>query len=269
MRGHSVSAAPESPSMFGQRAAIRYTDLQLNFRRVATAATATQPVVRSGSFPVPSTTIQPFLKRLSLARDDIPSFDSYPFSIPAVRHLYDLELHPKVTFFVGENGTGKSTLLEAIAVAEGFNPEGGSRNFSFTTRESHSQLFEHLKFERGLRRLNRSDGYFFRAESYFNVATEIERMDAVESKAAKVIQSYGNRSLHEQSHGESFWSLVTNRFGGDGLYLFDEPEAAAGISPPGTAAGKQKKELPRISPDWATRWFAPRRCQRRSATGGH
>ena len=169
---------------------------------------------------------QPFLKQVSLAHDEVESFDRYPYSIPAVRYLNDLKLHPKVTFFVGENGTGKSTLLEAIAIAEGFNPEGGSRNFSFATRDSHSELFANLKFERGIRRLRHSDGYFFRAESYFNVATEIERLDEIESDEPEVIKSYGERSLHEQSHGESFWSLVSNRFGGDGLYLFDEPEAA-------------------------------------------
>lgn len=170
---------------------------------------------------------QPFLKRVSLRRDDVPSFDDYPFAIPAVRFLDELVLHPQVTFFVGENGTGKSTLLEAIAVAEGFNPEGGSRNFTVSTRDSHSELFTHLKFERGFRRLRRSDGYFFRAESYFNVATEIERLDDIPTQEQpKIIKSYGGCSLHEQSHGESFWSLVSNRFGGDGFYLLDEPEAA-------------------------------------------
>lgn len=170
--------------------------------------------------------VPPFLRRVLLVDDDRGACDAYPFSIPAIRQLSDLELHPNVTFFVGENGAGKSTLLEAIAVAEGFNPEGGSRNFSFATRASHSQLSDYLKFERGVRNLGRSDGYFFRAEAYFNVATEIERLDALGSKAPRVIDSYGGRSLHEQSHGESFWSLVVNRCGGNGLYLFDEPEAA-------------------------------------------
>jgi predicted ATPase len=161
---------------------------------------------------------EPFLKRVWLAREKVGDFDLYPFCIPAIRHLGDLALHPHVTFFVGENGTGKSTLLEAMAVAEGFNAEGGSRNFTFATRPSHSGLYACLKFERGLRRLKRSDGYFFRAESYFNLATEIDRLG--------VTNSYGDRSLHEQSHGESFWSLMANRLGGNGLYLFDEPEAA-------------------------------------------
>lgn len=171
-------------------------------------------------------TMEPFLKSVSLNRDAVTTFDEYPFCIAAIRSLARLELHPRVTFFVGENGTGKSTLLEAIAVAEGFNPEGGSRNFSFATRDSHSSLFQFIRFERGIRRLAKTDGYFFRSESYFNVATQIEELDALEVDAPKVIKSFGGRSLHEQSHGESFWSLLTNRFGGNGLYIFDEPEAA-------------------------------------------
>jgi predicted ATPase len=144
-----------------------------------------------------------------------------------VRHLDRLALHPKVTFLIGENGSGKSTLLEAIAVAWGFNPEGGSINFGFATRTSHSGLHEFLELAPGRRRPR--DGYFFRAESYFNVATEIERLDAepvADPRVRKVIESYGGKSLHEQSHGESFMALFMNRFGGDALYILDEPEAA-------------------------------------------
>ncbi len=135
-----------------------------------------------------------------------------------------MEFHPKVTFLIGENGTGKSTLLEAIAVECGFNAEGGSRNFNFSTRSSHSPLHRVLTLRKGLRRPR--DGYFLRAESFFNVATEIENLDAVPAPAPPIINSYGRRSLHEQSHGESFFALVTKRFGGNGLYLLDEPEAA-------------------------------------------
>jgi predicted ATPase len=165
-----------------------------------------------------------YLAEVGLRRDTVPSFDTYPFSLPAVRPLERLELHPAVTFFVGENGSGKSTLLEAIAVACGFNAEGGSRNFNFGTRESHSQLHRHLRLARGLPRPR--DGFFLRAESFFNVATEIERLDAQPAKAPPVGTAYGERSLHEQSHGESFLSLLLHRFRGEGLYLLDEPEAA-------------------------------------------
>ncbi len=165
-----------------------------------------------------------FLSRVTLRRDIVESFARYPFSLPAVRALDVLELHPKVTFLVGENGSGKSTLMEAIAVAAGYNAEGGSRNFSFGTRRSHSVLNEYLRLARGFRRPR--DGYFLRAESFFNVATEIERLDAEPGPGAPVMPAYGARSLHEQSHGESFLALLTERFRGNGLYLLDEPEAA-------------------------------------------
>jgi predicted ATPase len=158
-----------------------------------------------------------------LKRDAIPSFDAYPFSLSAVKHLDVLALHPAVTFLIGENGSGKSTLLEAIAVSCGFNAEGGTKNFRFDTRVSHSQLHEYLKVAKGIRRPK--DGFFLRAESFFNVATEIERLDS-EGMGARVIDSYGGKSLHEQSHGESFMALMMNRLGGHGIYLLDEPEAA-------------------------------------------
>jgi predicted ATPase len=166
----------------------------------------------------------PYLRCARLNRDAIESFDRYPFSLPAVRNLDALDLHPKVTYFVGENGTGKSTLLEALAVKLGFNPEGGSRNFQFETRASHSELHQFLRIERG--RARPRDGFFLRAESFFNVATEIERLDSEPSTAPPIANSYGGSSLHEQSHGESFFTLLLNRFGGQGLYLLDEPEAA-------------------------------------------
>lgn len=165
-----------------------------------------------------------FVSRVTLQRDKVDSFDRYPFCLPAVRALDRIDLHPKVTFFVGENGSGKSTLLEAIAVSLGFNAEGGSKNFQFGTRRSHSELHEFLRVAKGVKRPR--DGFFLRAESFFNVATEIENLDAEPSFGPRVINSYGGRSLHEQSHGESFLALVTERFGGQGLYILDEPEAA-------------------------------------------
>jgi predicted ATPase len=129
-----------------------------------------------------------------------------------------LPFHPKVTFFVGENGTGKSTLLEALAVSVGLNPEGGSRNFNFVTRASHSQLDECLRVAKTVNLAR--DSYFLRAESFYNVATEVERI------GPDLLPAYGGRSLHEQSHGESFFALFRHRFQGHGLYLMDEPEAA-------------------------------------------
>jgi predicted ATPase len=165
-----------------------------------------------------------FLKELSLERHRIKSFDEYPFSLPAVRSLHILEFHPQVTFLVGENGTGKSTLLEALAVVLDLNPEGGSRSFKFQTRESHSDLFKYIRVKRGIYAPH--DRFFLRAESLNNLATEIERLDRETAASRPIIDSYGGRSLHEQSHGESFYAVFMNRFGGKGLYLLDEPEAA-------------------------------------------
>ena len=105
----------------------------------------------------------------------MPSFDRYPFALPAVYHLDALQFHPQLTFFVGENGSGKSTLLEAIAVAWGFSPEGGTKNFRFGTRVSHSELERYLRLSKGIPVPR--EGFFLRAESFFNVATEIERLD--------------------------------------------------------------------------------------------
>jgi len=165
-----------------------------------------------------------YLLEIRLLRDKVSSFDEYPFSLPLIRHLDRLTLHPQVTFIVGENGTGKSTLLEAIATAWGFNPEGGTRNFNFNTRVSHSRLYKYLRLSKSFRRPK--DGFFLRAESFFNVATNIEDLDKEPAPGPPIIDSYGGRSLHEQSHGESFFALMMNRFGGHGLYILDEPEAA-------------------------------------------
>jgi len=151
-------------------------------------------------------------------RDRIANPDQYPFSIPAVAAADGLSLHPRVTYFVGENGSGKSTLLEGIATAAGFNPEGGSMNLRFATRSSESSLADALRLVRSVRRPR--TGFFLRAESFFNVATTLEQL------GPQILASYGGRSLHEQSHGESFIALALHRFGPDGLYVLDEPEAA-------------------------------------------
>lgn len=158
-----------------------------------------------------------------LDKTDFLGNDGYFRSLPVVKKLDRMEL-ADVTFIVGENGTGKSTLIEAIAVKCGFNAEGGSKNFDFSTRRSHSMLSDFIKLERTLKRPK--DGYFLRAESFYNVATEIENLDAQPAASPKLISGYGGRSLHEMSHGESFFALMTNRFFGNGLYILDEPEAA-------------------------------------------
>ncbi|MGN0473651.1 MAG: AAA family ATPase [Acutalibacteraceae bacterium] len=143
-------------------------------------------------------------------------------ALPVVRNVQrigELRLNSDVTFLVGENGTGKSTLLEAIALSMGFNAEGGTRNFNFSTAETTSELHEFITVIKGVRP---RDGFFLRAESFYNVASYIDKIDS----DAPLIDSYGGVSLHCQSHGESFLALVKNRFGGDGIYLLDEPEAA-------------------------------------------
>jgi predicted ATPase len=168
---------------------------------------------------------KPYLREISLKRDRVLDGTKYPFNIPAVRHLDCLKFDPDVTFLIGENGAGKSTLLEAISVALGFNAEGGTKNFRFSTRASHSELHACLRLVRSHQRPR--DGYFLRAESFYNVATEIERLDHEPGDMSPlVIDSYGGHSLHEQSHGESFLALMTHRFHGRGLYILDEPEAA-------------------------------------------
>lgn len=164
------------------------------------------------------------MRKMVLNREAVPSFDRYPFNLDAVRELDEVEFHPKVTYFVGENGAGKSTLIEAIAVALGFNPEGGTINFSFETAQTHSELHNYIRTVRGAQRPK--DGFFFRAESYFNVATYLDELDREPGLGASPIGSYGGKSLHEQSHGESFFATFLHRFGGKGLYVMDEPEAA-------------------------------------------
>jgi predicted ATPase len=168
-----------------------------------------------------------FLVEMRLDRTRIPSFDAYPFSLNAVRNLDALPLHRSVTFIVGENGSGKSTLLEALAVAWGFNAEGGTQNFRFDTRESHSPLHDYVQLSRGYKKPH--NGYFLRAESFYNVATEIEELDKEPGGrpgGRPIIASYGGVSLHAQSHGESFLALLLHRFSGNGFYILDEPEAA-------------------------------------------
>jgi predicted ATPase len=159
---------------------------------------------------------KPYLQTVSIRPDAEIDFDAYPFTIPAVRELGHLELHPDVTFFVGENGAGKSTVLEGIALALGYSPEGGTKNFQLRTAESESSLHKVLRLARSFRKPR--DGYFLRAESFYNVATFMDEVG--------YLDGYGNKSLHARSHGEAFMTLLTHKFRGRGLYLMDEPEAA-------------------------------------------
>lgn len=157
-----------------------------------------------------------FIREVQLNIKKIDSFSKYPYCLSVIKNLSTIKLHPKVTYIVGENGTGKSTILEAIAVAYGFNPEGGSKNFNFSTRDTHSDLWKNLKLIKGTK--IPKDGFFLRSESFYNLASNIDDIEAA--------NSYGGNSLHSQSHGESFMSLIMNRFRGNGLYILDEPEAA-------------------------------------------
>lgn len=164
-----------------------------------------------------------YIKEIRLKKE-IHKDDSYIKELPVVNNLISLDFSSNVTFFVGENGSGKSTLLEAIAVNSGFNAEGGTKNFCFSSRETHSDLYKYITVVKGVQRPR--DGFFLRAESFYNVATEIEKLDLESSEGVPVIRSYGGISLHKMSHGESFITLMTNRFSGNGLYILDEPEAA-------------------------------------------
>jgi len=158
-----------------------------------------------------------FLKKVTLLRDNIPHTDEYPFSIPAIRHLDSLQFKKPVCFFVGENGTGKSTLLEGIASNIGFNPAGGSRSNIFEADAPESMLGDYLRLS-WLPKI--SNGFFFRAETFYHFASYLDEVDETG------FRDYGGKSLHQQSHGESFLSLFSNRFYGKAIYLLDEPEAA-------------------------------------------
>jgi predicted ATPase len=164
------------------------------------------------------------IQYIRLKEDIKPDIDVYPFTIPVIRNFKGLKFKKPVTFIIGENGTGKSTLLEAIAVAYGFNAEGGSKNFNFSTKESHSSFHKYLRIVRSFNAAR--DGYFLRAESYYNLATEMDKLDDEPGLTPPIKDSYGGVSLHERSHGESFWALLKYRLGGNGVYIFDEPEAA-------------------------------------------
>lgn len=170
----------------------------------------------------------PILDKVKVAFTDEIDFNQFPFSLPIIKNLQDIKFPTQVTFFVGENGTGKSTILEAIANKAGFGPEGGSKNIHFKTslEQTYSgvqHLADHLTLSW---RAKPKNGYFFRAESFFNVANFIDHLAFKDYGGQETFAPYGGKSLHEQSHGESFLSFFNNRLGSSGFFIFDEPEAA-------------------------------------------
>lgn len=168
-----------------------------------------------------------FLIHAQFDPEQVPH-DEYFKDIAVFRKGFSLDLHPNVTFLVGENGSGKSTLLEALAIGMGMNPEGGSRNYNFSYQATHSSMHEHVTLVKGIKRPK--DTFFLRAESFYNLASEMDRL-ALFGSDAMYVRQFGSRSLHEVSHGESFLALMNHRLRARGLYFFDEPEAA--LSPQG------------------------------------
>mgnify|MGYP001275687247 CR=1 FL=1 len=159
---------------------------------------------------------RPYLQQATFRPGAEIDLDAYPFNIPGVRDIEKIHFHENVTFLVGENGSGKSTILEALALSLGLGPEGGTRNVQFQTAETVSPLYDVLRLIRGVPKPK--DSYFLRAESFYNVATYMDDVG--------YLRSYGDKSLHKQSHGESFMAVLLHKLRGNGIYLFDEPEAA-------------------------------------------
>ena len=166
------------------------------------------------------------LKKISLLRDRITDSAAYPFCVPTISRLEEIILHSRICFFTGENGSGKSTLLEAIAAHYGFGREGGNRNFSNDSTESNHSIDPLGKALRLSFDKRTGKGFFLRAESFFNVASHIDELDKEPSDSPPIITFYGNQSLHERSHGETFFTLLNHKFRRNGLFLLDEPEAA-------------------------------------------
>jgi len=161
-----------------------------------------------------------FLRKIIKLNEKIHAPNQYPFNVAAIQNFDKISLNKNVTFFVGENGSGKSTLLEAIAYQCGFNTAGGSRNNLYELASSEAKLGDFIRLS-WMPKVN--NGFFLRAESFYNFASHI---DEVAKEDPRIYRNYGGKSLHEQSHGESFISLFRNRFGHKGIYLLDEPEAA-------------------------------------------
>lgn len=166
------------------------------------------------------------LKKITLLRDRVSDWEIYPFCVPAIRALGELDLHSRICFFAGENGTGKSTLLEAIAVHYGFGREGGTRNFTNNTTESNHSIDPLVKALRLSFDKRTGAGFFLRAESWFNAVSYMDNLDQELSESPKISSFYGGRSLHSRSHGETFFTVLELKFQRNGLFLLDEPEAA-------------------------------------------
>lgn len=159
-----------------------------------------------------------YLKSCKVLQDTIPNKQEYPFNIPSLQDLHELEFPTNVTFFVGENGSGKSTLLEAIADRCDFNTAGGGRQNLYEVHKAESSLGEYIRLS-WLPKI--SNGFFLRSETFYQFASHI---DLIEDP--RRYNAFGGKSLHHQSHGESFLALFMNRFKGKAIYLLDEPEAA-------------------------------------------
>jgi len=161
-----------------------------------------------------------FIQSIELKTEKIDSFEKYPFNLDVVKNLDKINFHKNVTFILGENWSWKSTLLEALAIEYWLNPEWGSNNINFKTKETHSELSEKIIISKW--KLPK-DKFFLRSESFYNVASEI---DNIHEKFWKMYWAYWWKSLHQQSHWESFFSLFLNRFWANWVYILDEPEAA-------------------------------------------
>lgn len=161
-----------------------------------------------------------FITKIELLRDRIQSYEEYPFNIEIIKKFNELKLSKPVSFFIGENGIGKSTFIEALAIACGLNPEGGTENFHFKTKDTHSQLHNYLrvsKFKKPIRK------FFLRAETFYNFSSDV---DKIAESDTSIYDYYGGKSLHDCSHGEAFLQLMHYKFKEKGLYILDEPEAA-------------------------------------------
>lgn len=160
---------------------------------------------------------EPFIRGVRLAETDT---QRYPYSIAAVRDFESVDFSQPVTFFVGENGTGKSTLVESVAVAAGFNAEGGTKNYNFKSLDTTSSLSEQITLIRGSRR--EKYGYFLRAESFYTAANYAENGTVGIYGTESIL--FRGKHIHEQSHGEAFFSIISDFR--PGLFIFDEPESA-------------------------------------------
>jgi predicted ATPase len=166
------------------------------------------------------------LKKITLLRDRVDDWESYPFVVATIGGLQELVLRSRICFFAGENGTGKSTLLEAIAAHYGFGREGGNRNFSNDSTASNHSVDPLVRALRLSFDIRTGAGYFLRAESFFNTASYMDNLDQEPSYSPPISAFYGGRSLHTRSHGETFFTLLDLKFRRNGLFLLDEPEAA-------------------------------------------